>query len=162
MLLEKAFLGAPLRAADQRHRPVGGIDHDQRLDRGIIIRELALGQPVFGKDDAVGIADPDTELFSRRLFGLLLGFGQMLGRFHDDVAGRLIFAQAEEAWVAEDPFAGEFGEGDLGDQLGLDEMRAAPVGARHLDGALSTSSGFIRSIISSISLALNPVPTLPT
>ena len=38
--------------------------------------------------------------------------------------------------MAEDSVVGELGEGDLGDELGLDEVRALAVGARHLDRRL--------------------------
>ena len=52
VLLEEAFLRAPLRAADQGHRAPRGVDHDQRLDRGVIVREVALGQAFVGEDRA--------------------------------------------------------------------------------------------------------------
>src|SRR4051812_22305976 len=44
----------------------------------------------------------------------------------DDVLGRLVVAQAEEARLAQAPGAGPLLEGDLGD-----ESRLRPVGARH-------------------------------
>ena len=85
----------------------------------------------------------------------------MLRHFAHHLLGRLVLAQADEARVAQDAVGGEFGEGDLGDQLGLDPVRALRSARGTSTGALSTASGFIRSIRSSISLALKPVPTLP-
>ena len=65
MLLEEAMLGAALRTADQADRPLGRVDQHQRLDRGIIIGEVALGQPVAREDDPVGVADLDAEAVRR-------------------------------------------------------------------------------------------------
>src|SRR5688572_12757098 len=50
MLLEKAFAGSPLRAADQADRPVGGPDHHLRPDRPVISGEVALGDVAVRED----------------------------------------------------------------------------------------------------------------
>ena len=60
----------------------------------------------------------------------------MLGHFAHDFGRRLVLAQRDEARVPKDAVIGEFGKGDLGDQLGLDPVRALAVGARHLDRRL--------------------------
>ena len=50
--------------------------------------------------------------------------------------------------MAQDAVAGELGKGDLGDQLGLDPVRALRSARGTSSGALSVSSGLIRSISS--------------
>jgi hypothetical protein len=60
------------------------------------------------------------------------GFGQRRGLFRHDVLGLLVLAQPDEAAVAHDILGGEFGEGDFGDQFGLEPLRAARLGAGDL------------------------------
>ena len=54
VLLEEAFAGSPAGAADQSHRPPCRVDHDQRLDRRIIVRQVLLRQAKLGEDHALG------------------------------------------------------------------------------------------------------------
>src|SRR3546814_15597247 len=96
MLLEEAFLGAALRAANQAHRTVGGPGEHQRRDGAIIIGELALRDLRLGEDDAAGIAYLDV-VVARPL--------DRLRRFLDDVLGRLVLAKPEEARMATTPSA---------------------------------------------------------
>src|SRR3546814_4230403 len=57
MLLEKAFLRASLRTADEADRAARGMREHERGDRGIIVGEVPLGRFRFGKDDAVAAAN---------------------------------------------------------------------------------------------------------
>ena len=63
----------------------------------------------------------------------LAGVGRSAFFSDRDLARRLVLAQGDETRVAQDALVGELGEGDLGDQLGPDEMGASAVAARHLD-----------------------------
>ena len=63
--------------------------------------------------------------------------------------------------MAQDAVGGDFGEGDFGDQLRLDPMRALRSARGTSSAALFGSSGSSARISSSISLALKPVPTFP-
>ena len=158
VLLEKAFSCAALGISDQGHRPLRRIDHDQRLDRRIIIGEVVLGEAPFREDDAIGAADLDPEILRRCMRRVLppgalrawLALSDAWALPHH-VLRRLVFAQPDEARVAEDAVVGEFGEGDLGDQLGLDKCAPLRSARGTSSGALSTASGSIRSISSSIS-----------
>ena len=141
VLLEEAFAGAAAGTADQGHRPVRRIDHDQRLDRRVIIGEILLGQAELGEDHAFGAADFDAEVLavaSRFALGFVCfsRLLQMLGHFAHDLLRRLVLAQPNEARVPQDAVVGELGEGDFGDELRLDPVRALAVGARHLDRRL--------------------------
>ncbi len=136
VLLEEAFLRGPLGAADERHRALGRIDHDQGIDLRIIIGELALGDPVLGIDHPVLAADLDAEARRGCALLLLLALLQVPGHFAHDLARRLVLPERNEARVAKDPVAGEFAEGDLRDEHGLQPMRPLAVGARHLERRL--------------------------
>ena len=108
----------------------------------------------FGKDHAVGIADPDVVGVARRRAAL--------GISGTTSFGLLVAAQAEEAGVAHDTVGGELGEGDLGDQLRLHPMRAARLRARHFGGgglALPAARNFAAA--RACSGCEKPVPTLP-
>jgi hypothetical protein len=141
MLLEEALAGAAAWAADQGHRALRRVDHDQRLDLRIIVREVLLGETEFGKDHALGTADFNAEFLGATLFsglpsGLPLADLQLLWLLQDDLRCRLVLAQSDEARMPEDIVVGEFGEGDLGDELRLDVMRALAIRARDVDRRL--------------------------
>ena len=65
-----------------------------------------------------------------------LGFLKVLGHFAHDLGRGLVLAQRDEAGVAQDAIVGDFGEGDFGDELGLDPVRPLAVGARDLERGL--------------------------
>ena len=137
MLLEEAFLAPPLRAADQGHRPLGGIDHDQGIDRRIIIGEVALGQLLLGKDGAVGVGDANAEAGEGRqpITPSSDGF-RCLGVSRTTSLAGLSSRSAMKLGWRRIPSLGEFGEGDFRDQLRLDEMASPAVGARNVDRRL--------------------------
>src|SRR3546814_13983605 len=60
MLLEEAFLRAALRAAHEADRARARPGEHDRRDRGIIVREFALGETRLGIDDTVAVADRDA------------------------------------------------------------------------------------------------------
>ena len=125
MLLEEALLGTSLRTTHQTDRAMGEPGEQDRRDRGIIVGELTLGDLRVGKDHAVTAADLHVAL--RRGWRRGGGFGHDLG-------GRLVVAQRDEAGVADDVFGGEFGKGDLRDQLGRDPVCAACRDLGHIGG----------------------------
>ena len=53
--------------------------------------------------------------------------------FANHLARRFVLAQRDEARMAEDSVGGELGEGDFGDQFGLQPMRAPLLAARHFE-----------------------------
>ena len=108
MLLEKALLGATLRAADEADRAARHVRQHDRRDRGIIVGKVALGRLRFGKDDAVAVADPHVGGRA----------GRRLLRLRSHVLRLLVLAQADEARVAHRSAGGIFGEGDFGDEVG--------------------------------------------
>src|SRR3546814_17135393 len=57
MLLEEAFLRAALRAAPEADRARARPGEPDRHDRGIIVREFALGETRLGIDDTIAVAD---------------------------------------------------------------------------------------------------------
>ena len=111
VLLEKAFLPAPLRAADQADRPLRGPWQHQRGDRRVVIGQLALGLAAFGKDHPVAAGHLDC-------FGLFGGFiKRFIRTFGHHFGGLLVVAQAQEAAVAHVAVGGELGKGDLRNEL---------------------------------------------
>src|SRR3546814_9136551 len=77
MLLEKAFLRAALRAANEADRAARGVRQHHGRDRCVVIGKVALGRLDFGKDHAVAAADLDVALGRR---GGLLLFGRHVDR----------------------------------------------------------------------------------
>src|SRR6185312_3811183 len=57
VLLEEAFAGAAARTANQRHRALRRVDHDQWLDHCIVIGEILLGELQLGEDNPLWAAD---------------------------------------------------------------------------------------------------------
>jgi hypothetical protein len=136
VLLEEAFASTSAGTADQGHRPLGGVDHHQRIHRRIIIGEILLGQLKLGIDDALGTADLDPKALGGWTSGRLLRFLQFLGLLSHDVLRWLVRTHADEAWVPQNAVIRHFGEGDLRDELGLDPVRALAVGAGHFQQGL--------------------------
>jgi hypothetical protein len=66
---------------------------------------------------------------ARRAPSQTLPFRAIPGHRPADVARILVIAQSEKNWVAELAVAGHFGEGELGDELGL-----GPGGVAHARG----------------------------
>ena len=94
-------------------------------------------RPSFGIDHPVGIADLDPEALGRTgvprfFFALVRCFGTSRTTSLAGLSSR----KRNEARVAKDAVRGEFGKGDLGDELGLDPVRALALGARHFERGL--------------------------
>ena len=127
------------RPCGQRIRVIGrrrAVDHHQRFDLRHNNRRAPLGQAVLGVDHPLGIGDRDAEALDRRALALVSDLASFCGVSRTTSARRLVFAQRDEARVAQDAVGGEFGVGDLGDQLGLDPVRALRSRARHFERRL--------------------------
>ena len=129
------------RAADQGHRAIRGIDHDQRLDRRVIVGKVFLGSPSSGKITRSGllISIPKSSAVALRFFPSSLRPSDAFRcsrHFPHNLRRRLVLAQCDEAWMTKDSVVSELGEGDFGDELGLDPVSALAIRARHLDRRL--------------------------
>src|SRR5205814_5435663 len=57
VLLPEAFLPDARRISLHRHRTSADVRHEQRRDRFVVARQLALGNAVVGEEDFVGVRD---------------------------------------------------------------------------------------------------------
>ena len=94
MLLEEALALGSARAAQQRHRPVDHERRHPRPDLGIVVGQPLLGDADVGPVDAIGMGE--LHLRPRLRLGL---DGTALA---DDLARRLVVAQAAEGGMAQD------------------------------------------------------------
>ena len=109
VLLEEAFLAAPLRAADEADRAVGGPGQHDRRHLGVIGCQIPLGHLAVGEDQPVRARYLDVNVG---------GCGRGGRGFGHDILRRLVSTQAQIARVAQHAIGREFGEGDFGDELG--------------------------------------------
>ena len=184
---KKQSPSAPSRTAHQAERPIGDMRQDAVGDGEVVFGQLPLGDAVARKDHPVGMGDAHALDLDRLVvpwsmstvmtdegFGTatsvspgrppaLPAAGRLRRNLGDDLLRRLVRAQSLVAAVADIAVVGPAAEGDLGDEVRLDEMRRAAgrrAGTSSAGGVFTarfSSSG--QSCVSSRSP--KPLPTWP-
>src|SRR5262249_28661865 len=118
VLVEEALAGVSFGRAQERERPLRDVRKHPLGDLLVVAREVELRQPDLGPEDAIGMRQPDA-----RHRGLRVpAWRRRDGTLAYDLGRALVLAQPLERRMTELAVTGPFGERDLADQLGTDEV----------------------------------------